>query len=75
MSLFLCMSTFEGIAHTALCKALCLLLYRKLEIPSNAKPTNLEIIVLEIPLLLFLPSENFGKIKSNLFFNICYLHI
>ena len=70
MSLFLCMSTFEFIVHTALCKALCLLLCRKLEIPSNAKPTNPEIIVLKIPLLVFLPLENFGKIKSTSFFNI-----
>ena len=64
------MSTFEAIACTALCKALCLLLCRKLENPSYAKPTNPEIIVLKIPILLFLPSENFGKTKYILFFNI-----
>ena len=31
-------------ALTALCKALCLLLCKKLKIPSNAKPTKPEII-------------------------------
>ena len=47
-------------ALTALCKALCLLLCKKLEIPSNAKPTKPEIIALKIPLLLFL---TFGKFE------------
>ena len=46
MSLFLCMFTLHDIAHTALCLLLC----KKLDIPSKAKPTKPDIIVLKIPL-------------------------
>ena len=42
-----------GIACTGLQKALCLILCKKLKIPSKAKPTKPEIIVQKIPLLLF----------------------
>ena len=70
MHLFLCISTYDDIGHTALSKALCLLLCKILNIPSKSNPTKPEIIVLKIPLLLFPPSGNFGKIKSTSFFNI-----
>ena len=52
------MSVLIDIVLTALCKALCLLLCKKLKIPPNAKPTKPEIITLRIPLLLFLPTGN-----------------
>ena len=64
------MSVQIDMALTALCRALCLLLCKKLEIPSNAKPTKPEIIVLKIPLLLFHPLGNLGNIKSTSFFSI-----
>ena len=81
MSLFLYIFTLDDIVCTALCKALCLLLCKKLKIPLKAKPTKLkipliakptkpEIIVLKIPLLLYLSSEYFDKIKPTSFFNI-----
>ena len=62
------MSVQIEIALTALCRDLCILLC-KVEVPSNAKPTKPEIIVLKIPLLLFHPLGNLGNIKSTSFFN------
>ena len=64
------MSVQTDMALPALCKALCLLLCRKLEIPSNAKPIKPIMIVLKIPLLLLCPLGNLGNIKSTSFFNI-----
>ena len=63
ISLFLCMSVQIDMALTALCKALCLLLCKKLETPSNAKPIKHVIIALKIPLLLFCPSGSLGKLN------------
>ena len=69
IGLFLCMSVQIDMALTALCRALYLLLCKKLEIPLNAKQRTPEIIVLKI-LLLFHPLGNLGNIKSTSFFNI-----
>ena len=55
------------VAFTALCRALCLLVCKKLKIPLNAKPTKTEMIALKILLLHFHP---LGNIKSTSFFNI-----
>ena len=63
MSLFLCISTLDDIVHTALCKVLCLLLCKKLDIPSKVKPTKPDIIVLKIPLLLFYLQEILVKLS------------
>ena len=52
-TLFLCMFTLLSIAFTALCKALCLLWCKKLDIPSYAKPIKPVIRDDIIPLLLF----------------------
>ena len=64
------MSVQIDMALTALCRALCLLLSKKLKISSNAKPTKPEMIVLKIPLLLFHPLGNLGNIKSTSFFSM-----
>ena len=61
------MSVFIDIALTTLPKPLCLLLCKKLKIPSNAKPTKPEIIALKIPLVPFLPMGNLGTIKCTSF--------
>ena len=74
MSLFLCISTLDDIVHTALCKVLCLLLCKKLEIPSNAKPTKTEIIVLKFLCYFFYLQEIL--VKSNLLHSlICGEHL
>ena len=57
-------------ALAAFCKALYLLLCKKLEIPSNAKPTKPKIIALKILLLLLYPLGNLGNIKSISLFSI-----
>ena len=57
-------------AFTALCRALCLLLCRKPEIPSYAKPIKPEINDVIMPLLSFLTVGNCGKIKSISFFKM-----
>ena len=64
------MSVQIDMALTALCRDLCLLLCKKLEIPSNAKPAKPEMMVLKIPLLLCHPSGNLGNIESTSFFSI-----
>ena len=46
---FLCISVQIDMALTSLCRALCLLLCKKFEIPSNAKAIKPVIIVLKIP--------------------------
>ena len=58
------------IAFTALFRALCLLLCRKLEIPSYAKPIKPDISVAKIPLFSFQFSGHLGKTMSILFSNI-----
>ena len=58
MTLFFCMSVQIDMALTVLCRAVCLLLCKKLEIPSNAKPIKPVIIVLKISLLFLCPSGN-----------------
>ena len=57
-------------ALTALCRALCLLLCKKLNIPLNTKPTKPEIIALKIPLLPSCHLGNLGNIKSTSFFSM-----
>ena len=52
------MFVVTDIALTALCRALCLLLWRKLEMPLNAKPIKPVMIVLKIPFLFFWLSLN-----------------
>ena len=47
------MYTFEVIAHTALCKALCFLLCKKLEILSYTEPTNPENFTNNFPFYSF----------------------
>ena len=69
MSLFLCMSVQIGMALTALCRALCLLLCKMLEIPSNGKPVKPVIIALEISLLLFSPLGN-----NSLIYDVWYCY-
>ena len=64
------MFTLVSIALTTLCMALCLLLCRKLEIPSYTKPIKLDINDVIIPLFSFLTLGNFGKICEILFVKI-----
>ena len=59
-----CQFTLFSIATSALCKALCLLLCRKLDIPSYAKPMKPFINDAIILLLSFLFFGRFGKIKD-----------
>ena len=73
MSLFLCISVLPDLALTALHKALCLLLCKKLEISLNAKPTKPEIIALKFLFYFFQPLGNLGNIKSTWFFSIGYM--
>ena len=63
MSLFLCISALDDTAHTALCKALYLLLCKKLEIPSKSKPTKPEIIVLKFLSYFFCLQEILVKLS------------
>ena len=59
-------------AFTASCRALCLLLCRKLEIPSYVKSIKPEINDVIMPLFSFLTARNYGKITSiSLFKMLC----
>ena len=46
--------------------------FRKLEMPSKAKPKNPEIIVPKITLLFLHSVWNFGKIESTSFYQILW---
>ena len=70
ISLLCCVVVCLFMVFTALCRALCLLLYRKLVIPSYAKPMKPDIIVAKILLFSFLFSGNLGKTMSISFSNI-----
>ena len=61
---------FILIATTALCRALWLLLCRKLDIPSYAKPIKPTICEVIIHLFSFLSFGRFGKIKNISFVKI-----
>ena len=70
-----CMLVFWSITTTALCRALCLLWCRKLDIPLYAKPIMLEAIppnteAIIAPLLCLWSVGNLGSIFPMSFVNV-----